>query len=125
MCIQVLFVRNLHNTAKIHDSHPVAYVVHHGQVVGNKDIGQVQLLFQAVDQIQNLSTDGNVQRTNRLIANDQFWASRQSTGDPDPLPLTTGKFMGKPAEVAAVDPNHVHEPIDLVHFLLLCQRRLE
>ena len=62
MCIQVLFVRNLHNTAKIHDSHPAAYVVHHGQVVGNKDIGQVQLLFQAVDQIQNLSTDGTVIR---------------------------------------------------------------
>ena len=45
---------------------------HDLKIVGNDDIGKVELLLEVFEKIQDLSPDGNIQRRNRLIEDDAF-----------------------------------------------------
>ncbi|MNP36335.1 hypothetical protein D3C76_1297170 [compost metagenome] len=52
------------------------------------------LPLQFFEQIDDLSLNGYIESGNRLIANDELWLNGQRTGNPDPLPLASGQFMG-------------------------------
>ena len=63
-------------------------LLHHGKVVGDEEIGQVQLVFQIAQQVQDLRLDGHVEGADRLVANDEFRAQRDRSIDSDALPLS-------------------------------------
>ena len=45
---------DLDDTTEVHHAHPVAYMLHDAQVVGDKQIGETKLLLQIMEQIDNL-----------------------------------------------------------------------
>ena len=47
----------LDDLAEIHHPNPIAEVLHHGQVVGDEQVGQVELRPQVRQQIQDLRLD--------------------------------------------------------------------
>lgn len=49
----------LHDAAFFHHQHPVAELVHHIQVVGDKEIAEIQLPPQRPQQVQDLGLDGS------------------------------------------------------------------
>ena len=59
---------DLHNFTKVHDCDPVADIVDRAKSMSNEHTRQPQVLLQAAQQIQNLCLNRNVQRTDRLIA---------------------------------------------------------
>ena len=61
--------------------------------MGNEKIGQSTVLFQTVQKVQNLRTDGNVQCGDRLIGNDEFRFHYQRAGNTDTLSLSAGELM--------------------------------
>ena len=61
--------------------------------MSDEQVGQTSFLFQAVEQVQYLCTDGYVQCRNRLISNDKLRLHNQSTSNTDTLSLTTGELM--------------------------------
>ena len=65
----------------------------HAQVVGNEQIGQAKLGLQVLEDIQHLRLDGNIQRRNRLIADDELGAQGQGAGNANALALAAGKFV--------------------------------
>jgi hypothetical protein len=54
---QLAGFRHLNQLADVHDGNPVADVLHHAQVVGDEDVGQVQPLLQIEQQVQDLGLD--------------------------------------------------------------------
>ena len=52
---------------------------------------EAQLVAQVEEQVDDLGLDGDVERADRLVRDDQLWSGRQSPGDGDALPLTAGE----------------------------------
>lgn len=52
----------LDNLAQIHDGDMVAYMPDHRQVVGDEDIGEAKLLLQVLQEIEDLSLNGHIER---------------------------------------------------------------
>ena len=93
--------------------------------MGNKDVGQVESVFQTIDQIQHLCPYRHIQSAHRLIADHQLGMGCQRPGNSDSLALTAGKFMGKSAEIAAVNAHHIHQTVDLLQLCLTGKLRLK
>ena len=81
----------------MNDGDAVADKANHRQVVGDEQIGQIPLLLQLGQQVQNLRTDGNVQRGDRLVGNDEVRFHDQRPGNADSLTLAAGELMGEAA----------------------------
>ena len=67
-------------------------MLHHRQVVGNKQICKAKLLLQVVQEIQNLGLNRDVQRRYRLIADNKGGFKDSAL---NPLPLPAAELMGK------------------------------
>src|SRR5438132_587464 len=100
----------LDNFAEIHDSDPVANMLNDSQVVGDKKIREVHLLLEFLQEIDDLRLDGNIERRNRLIRNDEFGVHRQGAGDADALALA-------PAELVRIAAVVVFSQTDLMEQL--------
>lgn len=61
-----------YHSSHIHNRNIIRKIFYYGQVMGNEDIGQAQILLQLFEQVQNLRLNRNVQRGNRLVADDDF-----------------------------------------------------
>ena len=77
--------------------------------MGNEDIGQAQILLQLFEQVQNLRLNGNVQRGNRLVANDDFGVHRQSAGNADTLTAAAVQLMRIYIGIALCQTNGTHQ----------------
>ena len=77
------------------------------QVMADEEDGDALLLLQFCQKFDDLFLHGDVERTRRLIADEDFRLKRQCACDADALPLpaahiagiTLGKFCGKFDEV--------------------------
>ena len=110
-------IGGLHQLAQIHDAHPVGDVLDHGQVVGDEEIGQAQLILELDQQIDDLCLDGHVQGGDGLVADDELGIDGQRAGDADALTLAAGKFVGEAVGVLPVQAHQLQAVID--HFLPL------
>ena len=60
-----------------HGDHPVADVFHHGPVVGDEQHGQMALVAQPLQQMDDLRLDGNIERRDRLVSDDEVGIRNQ------------------------------------------------
>ncbi len=77
-----------HQPATAHHGNPVGHVVDNRQIVRDEQVCQAEFLLQVFQQIQHLRLNGDVQRRDRLIADQQFGLQGQGAGDADTLSLT-------------------------------------
>ena len=66
---------------------------YHRKVVGDKEVGQAKFLLEFDQKVDNLRLNGNIQRGDRLVADDELRLYRQCAGDADTLTLTAGQLM--------------------------------
>jgi len=67
------FVRtHFHDFAKVHHGNPIADMFHHGQVMGDDDVRELKLFLQIDEKINYLGLNGNIQRGNRFISDDDL-----------------------------------------------------
>ena len=83
----------LDNAAQIHHGQVIADVFDHGQIVGDEQVCQMQFVLKVLQEIDDLRLNGNIQGTDRFVTHNEFRRQGQSSGNTDPLPLTTGKFV--------------------------------
>ena len=57
--------------------------------MSDEQVGQAEFAPQVQEQVQDLRLDGDVERRDRLVADDELRTQRQSPGDADALALTT------------------------------------
>jgi len=71
-----------HNLPEIHDHHAMADVFHDRQIVRDKKISHAALLLQVLQQVDDLRLNGNIQRADRFVANDQLRFYGERAGIP-------------------------------------------
>jgi hypothetical protein len=94
IAVEISFLSELHDTTQIHDSHTIADMLDHGEIVSNEKVGKVKRLLQILEEVKHLGLNGDVQRRHGLIGNDQLWVQGQGTGNGDSLTLAPAEFMG-------------------------------
>ena len=84
---------DLDQLAEIHHRHAVADVLHHGEVVGDEQVGEAELALQVLQQVDDLRLDRDVEGGDRLVAHDQVGIDRERPGDADPLALAARELV--------------------------------
>ena len=69
---QLLGVGDLDQLADVHHRDAVADVLDDAQVVGDEQVGQAELVLQVLEQVEDLRLDRDVERRDRLVADDQL-----------------------------------------------------
>ena len=82
MAKNVVGLAVLHQIAQVHNADSVGDMLDDGQIVGDEKIRQVALFLQGFQQVDDLRLNGDVQRGDRLIADDELRVQGQRTGSP-------------------------------------------
>ena len=74
--------------AVMHDGDVVRNVAHHGEIVGDENHGEIELFAQLEQEVENLGLDGDVERADGLVCDDElgFWSQGSCDGDTLALP---------------------------------------
>src|SRR5215204_1960600 len=112
-------VGELHDLAEVHNGDAVGDVLYHGEVVGDKDVGQVELFLQVLQEVDDLGLDRDVESRDGLVADYQARVERDGPGDPYPLTLAPGELVRVAVVVLGAQTNDLQE---LLHALLAISR---
>jgi hypothetical protein len=83
----------LDDAAQVHHAHVIADMAHHGEVVGDKQVGQPLATLQILHQVEHLRLHRDVEGRRRLVAHQEFRFGGERSRDRDPLALATGELM--------------------------------
>lgn len=98
-----------HDPAEVHDGDPFAEVLDNGEIVGNQQVGKAQLALQLLEESKDLGLDGDIERGDRLVENEQPRFEGEGPGNPDALPLSTRELVGIALPLARVEPYPLHQ----------------
>ena len=101
--------RRLHDAAEVHDHDAVGEVAHHAEVVADEEIGEAELLAQADEQVQHLRLDRDVERGDRLVADQEARLHRERAGDADAAALPAGELVREAPREARVEADALHD----------------
>ena len=94
MEINLFHVAAFHDFPVLHDHHPLAQLVHHAHIVGDKKDGKPHLLLYAAQKGDNLRLYGYVQGGNRFIRYQKLRGEHQAFRNADALPLASRQLSG-------------------------------
>ena len=86
-------VGQLGDPAQVHHRDPVADVLDDAHVVGDEQVGQPELALELLEQVEDLGLDRDVERGDRLVADDEVRLEHERAGDPDALALAAGELV--------------------------------
>lgn len=81
-----------------HDADPVRDVPDHAQVVGDEKEGEVAVLAQVEQQVEDLRLDGDVEGGGGFVQHQQRGPDGEGAGDGDALALAAGELVGVAGE---------------------------
>ncbi len=110
---------HLHEAATAHDRYAIGDVIDDGQVMADEQIGQVEIPFQILKQVEDLRLYRDVERRCRFVAQDELRIKRKGARDADALALPTGEGMRIAAQEPRVETNQAHQVADPFRALLL------
>ena len=61
--------------------------------MGDEEVGELQLLPQLLEQVDDLGLDRDVERRDRLVADDEVRRRGERPGDADALALAAGELV--------------------------------
>ena len=85
----------LDDLALVHDVDAVGHLAHDAEVVRDPQHGHVHLVLQALQQLEDLRLDGDVERGGRLVGDQQVGLVGERHGDHDALALAARELMRK------------------------------
>ena len=85
----------LDHEAVLHHRDTIADLGRNAQVMGDEDHGNPELAAQVDQQFQDLSLHRDIECGHRLVGDQHGRLQRQRPGKPDPLTLSSGKFVRK------------------------------
>ncbi len=78
---------DLDELALVHDRDLVRHRPHDGEVVGDEQVGEPEVPLEVLEEVEDLRLDGDVERGDGLVADDQLGVEREGAGDADALAL--------------------------------------
>ena len=109
--------RHLDDLPEVHDDDPIRDVPDDREIVGDEQVRETELGLQLLEQIDDLRLDRDVQRRDRLVADEELGVQGQRPGEADPLALPAGELVGVAVGGIAGKPDDaeqlLHAAIDL------------
>ena len=96
MMIERVALPHFDNPAEIHHQCTLRRLSNKGKVMGDEEARHAQLLLQIKEDVHDLRPDGQVERTDGLIADQQLRLDRQGPRDGNALTLTARELPGIP-----------------------------
>ena len=115
--IELIRVRCLYYSSKVHNSDSVRNMSDYQQVVRDEEISNTELFLQLFKHIDDLRLDGNVQRGYGFVADDEFGIYSQRSRDTDTLSLAAGELVDVSCRMLRVQSDQFHEAEDLLSAL--------
>ena len=81
------------DTSGVHDGDVICEVANDREVVGNKNHGEVQILSELHQEIEDLRLDRDIEGGYRFVRENQPWFRGERPRYGDPLSLTAREFM--------------------------------
>ena len=82
------------------------------EVVRDEDVGEPELVLEILEEVQDLRLDRDVERRDRLVADDQLRVDRECARDADALPLAAGELVREPVVVLGVEADDLEQLLD-------------
>src|SRR6266704_7120798 len=92
--IEFIAIRQFDDPSQVHHRDAISHMPYYAQIMRDKEIRQVKLILQSLQQIEYLCAYGDVERGYRFVENDKFGIDRKGTCYRDTLPLSTAKLVG-------------------------------
>jgi hypothetical protein len=104
---------DLAELAQVDHPDPVADLLDQGQVVRNEQVGEAELAAEPLERVKHLGLDQQVERGDRLVADQQVGVERDGARDRDPLRLAAGQLPRVPPGVPGrVEADQVEQLVD-------------
>src|SRR5438046_429353 len=91
--VKVDAVGELDDLSQVHDRDAVADVAHHGEVVRDEQVRELEAVLQLFEQVDDLRLNGDIQSGDRLVGDDEVGLHRQGARDADALTLATVELV--------------------------------
>ncbi len=79
--------------AEVHHRDPVRDVADDGEIVRDEEVGQPELALELLHEVDDLRLDGDVERRDRLVADEKLRVQRERSCNTDALSLAAGELM--------------------------------
>ncbi len=78
----------------------------------DEQVGEVELVLEILEQVDDLGLDGHVEGGNRLVSHDEVRVERERTRQTDPLALPPGEFVRVAVGGVSRQPHDVEQFAD-------------
>src|SRR5665647_2994970 len=102
-------VRDLDDLAEVHHGNTIGDVLDHRKIVGDDQVGEVELVLEVFEQVDHLGADGHVEGAHRLVADDELGVERQGAGDADTLALPARELVRVALGVLGAEPDGLEQ----------------
>ncbi len=85
--------RDLDDLAEVHDRDPVRDVADDREVVRDEEVRQLEVGLEGLEQVDDLGLDRDVERRDRLVADDEVRVERERAREPDALALAARELV--------------------------------
>ena len=103
--------RHLHDPTQIHHRHAPADGTDHAQIMRNEEVGEPVLLLQLLEELLNLRTHRHIERSDRLIEDEQSRLEREGSGNRHALTFAAGEFPRIPCGIRRRQPHLIQQPL--------------
>ena len=107
--IKLVAVAHLNQTAEIHSADSLGDVLYRAKVMSDKEVRDISLSLNLFEKVDDLRLDGNVERRNRFVADDEAWVESESSCDGDSLTLTAREFVRITSDVVRLKPDDLQK----------------
>src|SRR3990172_1012610 len=102
---QLLLLGKFDNLAKVHHCDPIRNVFDNAEIVGDKEVRQLKLFLQVLEQVENLRLDRDIKGRDRFIRNNELGSKSECPGNANALALAAGKLVRVPFGVVWLQPH--------------------
>jgi len=99
--------------AAVHDGDVVADVLDDGHVVADEEVGELELVAEIGEEVEDLALDADVEGAGGFVADDEAGLEGERTGDADALALAAGELVGVAVDGGASEAAALEEFADL------------
>ncbi len=96
----------------LHDGYSMTEVADQRHRVGNEEIGEAIAELEVAQKIDDLRTDGDIERAHRLVEDEKFGTERNCARYVDALTLAAGELMGITTESRGIEVDLSEELVE-------------
>ena len=100
------------DAAVLHDGDAVAEIAHERHGVRDEETGEAVALLEVAQQVDDLRADGDIERADGFVEDEEFGAQGDGSGNVDALALASGELVGIATECGGFEADFGEEFVE-------------